>query len=183
LASSTADLWAVIAEGASRESLLWQEALRDEPDREPIFSPLTEARFALGVETIYEGYLVHYGRPRLFAPPDPDSALLLGDHLYAHGLVRIAELGSVEAVGDLAELISLCAQLRGDGREGDGPAWAATAAVLGSDGLASPRAALRDEGDAGPLARLASASAGDAAVEAALRAHAARFEDAAAVVR
>ena len=51
-------------------------------------------RFALGVETIYEGYLLHYGRPRLFAPPDEDVALLLGDYLYAHGLVRIAARAS-----------------------------------------------------------------------------------------
>ena len=36
-------------------------------------------------------------------------ALLLGDYLYAHGLVRIAAPASVEAVRDLAELISLCA--------------------------------------------------------------------------
>ena len=127
------------------------------------------------METIYEGYLVHYGRPRLFASPDPDTALLLGDYLYAHGLVRIAELGSVEAVGDLAELISLCAQLRGDGREDDGAAWAATSAALGRDALADARALLRDEGDAEPLARLARDARGDEAVVRALELHASRF--------
>jgi hypothetical protein len=83
------------------------------------------------LETIYEGYLLHYGRPRLFAPADADTALLLGDYLYAHGLVRVARTGPVEAVGDLAALISLCAQLRADGLPGDGEAWAATAATLG----------------------------------------------------
>ena len=67
---------------------------------------------ALGLETIYEGYLVHYGRSRLFSPADRDTALLLGDYLYAHGLVHVAETGDVEAVSDLAELISLCAQSR-----------------------------------------------------------------------
>ena len=41
---------------------------------------------------------------------------------------------------DLAELISLCAQSRADGRDGDGPAWAATAAVLGRGGLELPAA-------------------------------------------
>jgi hypothetical protein len=172
LATSTADLWEEIVAGAARESVLWQEALRADAERVPVFSPLGDPRYALGVETIYEGYLVHYGRPRLFAPADPATALLLGDHLYAHGLVRIAELGIVEAVGDLAELISLCAQLRGDGRDGDGTAWAATAALLATDGLAEPRATLRDSGDAEPLARLARAAAGDEAVERALRAHA-----------
>ena len=90
-------------------------------------------RHALGLETIYEGYLIHYGRPRLFAPADADTALLLGDYLYAHGLVRIAAAGEVEAVRDLAELISLCAHFRAEGGGGDGDAWAATAIRLGED--------------------------------------------------
>jgi hypothetical protein len=126
-------LWDVIAEEAAFESPLWQEALRPEDERElqPVFSPLGEERYAVGLETIYEGYLLHYGRPRLFAPRDADTALLLGDYLYAHGLVRIADAGPVEAVTDLAALISLCAQLRADGLPGDGEAWAATAATLG----------------------------------------------------
>ena len=100
------------------------EALREpaEGELEPVFSTLTEPRFALGLETIYEGYLVHYGRPRVFEPEDGDAALVLGDYLYARGLARIASLGDVAAVSDLAELISLCAQARGDGRPGDGAA-------------------------------------------------------------
>jgi hypothetical protein len=56
---------------------------------------------------------------------------LLGDYLYAHGLVRVAEAGTVEDIADLAALISLCAQLRADGLAGDGEAWAETAAKLG----------------------------------------------------
>src|SRR6478735_4375894 len=102
---STADLWTTIASEAGSESRLWSDALRPENKRESeaVFSPLGEDRFGLGLETIYEGYLVHYGRPRLFEPVDADTALLLGDYLYAHGLVRIAEVGSVEAVADLAE--------------------------------------------------------------------------------
>jgi hypothetical protein len=44
----------------------------------------------------------------------------------------VAEAGTVEAVADLAALISLCAQLRADGLPGDGEAWAATAATLGA---------------------------------------------------
>jgi hypothetical protein len=124
-------VWDTIVQEAARESRLWHEALAEEPEREPVFSTLAEERYALGLETIYEGYLLHYGRPRLFAPGDADTALLLGDYLYAHGLVRVAEAGPVEAVSDLAELISLCAQLRADGLPGDGEAWAATAATLG----------------------------------------------------
>jgi hypothetical protein len=45
--------------------------------------------------------------------------------------VRIAEAGTVDAVADLAGLISLCARLRADELPGDGEAWAATAATLG----------------------------------------------------
>jgi hypothetical protein len=45
--------------------------------------------------------------------------------------VRVTEVGTVEAVGDLAALISLCARLRADGLPGDGAAWAATTATLG----------------------------------------------------
>lgn len=85
------------------------------------------------METIYEAYLCHYGRPRLFAPPDADVALLLGDYLYAHGLVRIASLGEVDAVAALAELISGCAALRAEGDADDGPLWVDCARRLGGD--------------------------------------------------
>jgi hypothetical protein len=138
---------------------------------EPVFSPLAEERFALGLETIYEGYAVHYGRPRLYHAQDGDAALVLGDYLYAQGLARIAALGEVEAVSDLAELISLCAQARGDGRPGDGAAWAATAALLGRGELAAAREALSGRGDPGPLDELARRAAGDDAVDRALAAH------------
>ena len=137
-----------------------------------VFSRLGEPRFALGLETIYEGYLVHYGRPRLHEPQDGDAALVLGDYFYAQGLKRIASLGDVAAVADLAELISLCAQAQGDGRPWDGVAWAATAALLGQDRLAEARLALSRQGDPGPLDRLARETAGDEAVELALEAHA-----------
>jgi len=63
---------------AERESPLWRDALRSAPEPEPVFSPLGEERYALGLETIYEGYLTHYGTPRLFAPVDADTGLLLG---------------------------------------------------------------------------------------------------------
>ena len=136
-----------------------------------MFSPLGEPGFALGVETIYEGYLLHYGRPRLFVPADSDTALLLGDYLYAHGLVRIAQTGSVAAVHDLAELISLCAQARADGRAGEAEAWAATSALLGQGALEEARQDLRDRADATALLELARAAAGADAVEVACVAH------------
>jgi hypothetical protein len=69
-----------------------------------------ERDYELLLEMIYEGSRLHYGRPRLFGQSDPDLCLLLGDRLYAAGLARLAELGDLEAVAELADLISLLAQ-------------------------------------------------------------------------
>jgi hypothetical protein len=166
-----ADLWEAIIAGAAEESSLWADCVSSEPVRRPVFSQLGEPRHALGLETIYEGYLVHYGRPRLFAPPDDDTALLLGDYLYAHGLVRIAAVQDTGAVADLSELISLCSQLRAEDGDGDGQLWAATAALLGQGELDDARAALRLHSDPVPLDTAARAAAGDEAVDEALVAH------------
>ncbi len=148
---STEGIWRTIAEEARSESPLWGAALRppEARDETSVFSPLGAEAHALGLETIYEGYLLHYGRPRLFDPADRDTAVLLGDYLYAHGLVRIAALGDVATVGDLSELISLCAQARADGLDvtrggrcrlgGHG-----SGARLGRRQLAEARAALRE---------------------------------------
>jgi hypothetical protein len=178
VAVEASELWERLAREAEAESALWAAALRPASEQEPVpvFSALAEERYAFGLETVYEGYLAHYGRPRLFRSPSPDEALLLGDYLYAHGLVRIAALGEPAAVGNLAELLALCAQLRGDGAGGDGPAWAATAALLDStsERLAAARAALRDHGDFEPLAALAADEVGEDGVAAALRLHAER---------
>jgi hypothetical protein len=165
-----------MAVDAAAESTLWADFLLAEPerDRTPVFSPLGEDRYALGLETIYEGYLVHYGRPRLFAPPDDDTALLLGDYLYAHGVARISALHDVAAVADLAELISLCSQVRAEETDSDGPLWAATAALLGSGALDEARTALRLHADPQPLDAAARSVAGAEAVDAALAAHAVR---------
>ena len=153
-------VWETIAAEAAAESPLWDEALLPAAERapEPVFSPLAPPELGLGVETIYEGYLVHYGRSRLFAPPDADTALLLGDYLYAHGLVRVAETGNVDAVADLAELISLCSQARAEGRDGDG-------AGLGGDGRPPRRGGLERARRAAAARRLgapSSASRGSA---------------------
>ena len=175
--TSTADLWDTIAGEASRESDLWTGALRpaEGQEREPVFSLLGEKRYALGIETIYEGYLLHYGSPRLFAPEDGDTALLLGDYLYAHGLVRIEESGTVDAVNDLAELIALCAYLRAEQIAGDGAVWAATACSLGRRVLDPGRSSLRLDNDPSPLEAIARATVGDARVDAALAVHRTRL--------
>jgi hypothetical protein len=128
--SSTAE---AIASGARSESEVWGRALREESNWSPVFSPLAPSELALGLETVYEAYLVHYGDPRLFAPPDADEAVLLGDYLYAHGLVRVAEAGGVPAVAVLAELIARCSALRADDAGGDGDAWLDAVRALGGD--------------------------------------------------
>lgn len=167
-------VWETIAAEAASESPLWADALLPEDERrlEPVFSPLAPPELALGVETIYEGYLVHYGRSRLFSQADADTALLLGDYLYAHGLVRVAATGNVDAVADLAELISLCAQARAEGRDGDASAWAATASRLAAGGIETARDALRIGSDPTLLDEAARGAAGDEPVERALAAHA-----------
>src|SRR5437763_9498181 len=124
-------LFESISQAAEAESPVWGRALRAVPDAEPVFSPLVPDALAAGIETVYEAYLVHYGRPRLFDAPDPDEAVLLGDYLYAHGLVRIAEAGGVPAVAAMAELIARCAAERADGKPDDGAAWIEAARALG----------------------------------------------------
>jgi hypothetical protein len=84
--------------------------------------------YALVVEAVYEGYLLHYGEPRLLAGHDADLALLAGDYLYALGLDRLAALGDERAVSILSDLISRCAQLHSDGDPGSIPdLWQAAA--------------------------------------------------------
>ena len=87
---------------------------------------------ALLVEAIREGYLLHYGDPRLVVDADPDLALLAGDYLYALGLARLAALGDLEGVAVLADLISLIARLHAEGRAAEAAgAWEAAVAELG----------------------------------------------------
>lgn len=86
----------------------------------------TEApdEYALVMEAVREGYLLHYGESRLLEGHDEDLALLAGDYLYALGLDRLAALGDTGAVAVLAELISRSAQLHAEGRDGEvEPLW------------------------------------------------------------
>ena len=69
-----------------------------------------EREYELLIVMILEGYRLHYGEPLVVCPDDADLALLLGDQLYALGLARLAELGDLEAVEELADVISLAAQ-------------------------------------------------------------------------
>jgi hypothetical protein len=90
---------------------------------------------AFTLEAIYEGFLMHYGEPRAFDPAmEPDLRLLAGDALYALGLDRLAQNGDLEAVAELADLISRCAQAQAEGRpEEVRPLWEASLAALAPD--------------------------------------------------
>jgi hypothetical protein len=90
---------------------------------------LGDRRFVL--EAVYEGYLLHYGAPRLFEGMDGDLRLLAGDALYALGLARLAERGDLPAVAALSDLIARSAQAHAEGRGEDVEAlWDASANML-----------------------------------------------------
>jgi hypothetical protein len=71
--------------------------------------------YELLVEAVYEGYLLHYGAPRVVRVPDADLRLLAGDRLYAVGLARLVALGDTHAVVELADTITLSALARSAG--------------------------------------------------------------------
>jgi len=110
-------------------------------DERPVFGLLAAlgsraaanpGEYALVVEAVREGYLLHYGEPRLLRGHDADLALLAGDYLYALGIERLAALADVEAVATLADLISCCAQLHAEGRGEEAPAlWRDAAPAIG----------------------------------------------------
>lgn len=103
-----------------------------------------DADRAFVVEAIHEGWLMHYGVPRLFTGMDEDLRLLGGDALYALGLARLCELGDLEGVAELAELISLCARAAAEGRsEVAEELWSGSVAALAGERGTGARAAWR----------------------------------------
>jgi hypothetical protein len=105
--------------------------------------------YALVVEAVREGYLLHYGAAdaRVVRGAEPDLALLAGDYLYALGLERLASIGDLAAVRELSDLISLAAQIH-DGRrppreagEDAAALWLGAAVAIGAgSGAAHERA-------------------------------------------
>ncbi len=90
------------------------------------------------VEAVREGYLLHYGEPRLLAGHDDDLAVLAGDYLYALGIQRLAALGDWDAVLVLANLIGDCAERHSERREDEVPAlWREAVAGIGDESGAS----------------------------------------------
>ena len=106
-----------------------------------------EEAYELLLEMIFEGSCLHYGSPRVVRPENPELALLLGDQLYALGLSRLAALGDLDAVAELADLISLVAQAQADGdAELAEAVWEAGATAVGwgaSEPLARAKALAR----------------------------------------
>jgi hypothetical protein len=121
------------------------------------------AEYELLVEAIYEGYLLHYGVPRLLRVPEADLALLAGDQLYALGLARLVGLGDVPAVGELADVITLCALAHGAGAPELAEAvWAAGAHAIGWGASPAHQRAkeLAREGSSEALEAMRAAAAG-----------------------
>jgi hypothetical protein len=177
-ASALIDLAAALRD----EDTVISEHVR-EPTERPILAPFvalgprceaSPGEYGLVIESIREGYLLHYGTPRILAGLDSDLALLAGDHMYALGLERLAGLGDLEAVRELADLISLCAQIAAEtaGDEATNALWLACATAIATGGTSehdAAKAALRRGDEAAPsllwaAARSGASAAGIAAV-------------------
>lgn len=93
------------------------------PDGHRVALELENDNIALGVETIREGHLLHYGTPRVVRPTDTSGSILIGDHCYASGLCDVAASGDLEAIRTLAQLVAEVASvdpsdpLAGEARE------------------------------------------------------------------
>jgi hypothetical protein len=111
---------------ASEETPISPHVVEPDPGAEAYGSPVLDA--------VREGYLLHYGEPRLLAGHDDDLAVLAGDYLYALGIERLAASGDCAAVLELAELIGACAQRHVEGREEEVPGlWRSAAVAIGDE--------------------------------------------------
>jgi hypothetical protein len=91
-----------------------------------------EREYELLLEMILEGARLHYRAPVVVCPEDPDLGLLLGDQLYALGLARLAALGDLDAIAELADVISIVAQAEAAGDRALAAAtWEAGAVAIG----------------------------------------------------
>jgi hypothetical protein len=157
--SSARDGLAALREALLAEDGTLARALRDQPEGE-LDAPgppqlaasgprcaADAAEYELLLEMILEGYRLHYDEPVVVNTPDVDLALLLGDQLFALGLSRLAALGDLDAVAELADVISLAAQARtASDAELAGAIWDAGAVSVGwgaSDAHAEAKACVR----------------------------------------
>jgi hypothetical protein len=126
-------LMATLIDPAARDGAASRSA--SSPARVAAEGPRAEGRreeYELLVEAIYEGYLLHYGSPRVVRTPEADLGLLAGDQLYAIGLARLVGLGDTLAVAELADTITLSALAQGAGEPALAAAvWEAGARAVG----------------------------------------------------
>ncbi|MHB1389759.1 MAG: hypothetical protein ACYCXF_00770 [Thermoleophilia bacterium] len=100
--------------------------------------------YRVGLEYIFEGYLLHFGVSRLLGSDTGEGfRLLAGDYMYACGLSRIAQLDDPVPIRALADLIGVCARVRCAGLD---PAlalgaWSATTLCLAAHAAGDPTAA------------------------------------------
>jgi hypothetical protein len=128
-------LMATLVDSEPRADVGGEAELAAGPAQVAAQGPRTEGRraeYELLVEAIYEGYLLHYGEPRVVCVPEADLRLLAGDQLYAIGLARLVGLGDTVAVAELADTITLSALAQGSGSEQLADAiWTAGARAVG----------------------------------------------------
>ena len=142
------------------------------PPEEDVLAPLVAsaragsdgAEYALVVESVLEGYLLHFGRSRLLDTSDGDLRLLAGDYMYAFGLSRLAQLGDLAAVAALADLITMSARHHAAGVAGAETLeglWLLTALAVGGGSWPGFEAAIARarEAQADSAALLAEVSA------------------------
>jgi hypothetical protein len=140
-ATSLADLTALLRDGENVISPYVRNS-----DDEPVLGALAAAgpraseapdQYTVLVEAIREGYLLHYETPRLIEGADADLRLLAGDYLYALGLEKLAARGDLDAVRELADLISLSAQVHAENGDGSpdfrsAALWLASTVAVGA---------------------------------------------------
>jgi hypothetical protein len=140
MSSPEAALTALAAQLRADESVISPQ-VTDSREAEPALGLLAAAgpraaeapgEYSLLVESVREGYLLHYGEPRVVVGADANLALLAGDYLYALGLERLAALGDLEAIRELSDLISISAQLHDAGDQAELRGRAANALWLAS---------------------------------------------------
>ena len=133
---------AALAEALRAHGGTVAELVDEDPRKEPPGPPQLAAsgpradshrdEYELLLEMIWEGACLHYGPQRVVRTEDRDLALLVGDQLYALGLARLAALGDLDAVAELADVISLVAQAYAvDDRELAAAVWDAGAVAIG----------------------------------------------------
>lgn len=141
MTSPTIRLRAAVREaGTPLASSLGEEPAADEPDAGdrallasggPRVAEDLREDVEIAVAAVDEGYRLHYASPRALRIEDPDFALLAGDRMYALGLARLAAIGDMTAIAELADVIGLVAQAHAGGDEElADAAWDAGAAAI-----------------------------------------------------